>query len=160
MSTPDPTGGEAIVQAVLSQAVKKPRIAMNMNISHQCPGEDPVSYPFTGISMNFETAERPYSRTKTIVEGNPLVLEWGYFESLSNIGMVLLQNTVGKGRSTQPSPEEREAEVRAVLYVEEMGLLIPPRFSFCFIPDTARHSQLTVKCMAGEAKLLWVGIGK
>jgi hypothetical protein len=152
--------GQLISEMTMGQLtpINVPRAVLSQSMSFQVPGEDGTSYHFPGNLIKFSTPERPYDRAATITQ-TPFVLEFGYLGDLDKIGMVYFHNMTGRGHSSVPTEEQRQADALAVILIEELQVMIPPRFAFPIIPSPSL-TKLTVRSLGGPARLRWIGVGK
>lgn len=127
------------------------RLTVLYTVHHEHRGEQPVSVSL-GHSRMLKTKDEVYQRRLKVNE-EWKAIDLGWVEP-ANVGCIVIENQVGRGRTVNPTEEELIADNRKVLevsYTQDSAKcdLVPPG-----APDVkwpADATSLYVRCQHGEA---------
>lgn len=140
----------------LARPAGRPRITYSMSLHHQIPGEDAKTIKLNG-DKPLDVEENPYERALTIKD-EFVPLDFGWL-SPDMVGSIVLYNITGRGRPTQPTPEEREQDASAVLVLDRFpGIVIPPAGVPTVIHLDKDFSGVKIKSLGTPARLICIGI--
>lgn len=125
------------------------RLTVVEQVYHQPFGEEATCIS-SRFSRHLKTQEQIYQRFRRTATEEWQELDFGW---IIKVGMVTIQNEVGKGLQAIPTDAEKEAMAKQVLEITFGNLvallLIPPGESIRFIPVSA---NLSIRCQSGKAK--------
>jgi len=152
---PDGGKGEVVVRPVQYNLQDYDRATANLQFIFEQDGEEPSTRTAMFSDGCHKSDEEPYARRLKVKQGSPQGIDLGWLlKPFASIGLIIIENNVGKGLKIKPTDEERAEHAKSILVVKDhpdaKGFKIRPgRFMFFEATDA---SDLTIESLNGTIK--------